>query len=337
MAATGDRVPCVYVRDHRVVGLDPADPIEVRYGEPIDGEPTGKADPELLRLHPSHGHDMAIVDGISRIGYMKGGKAALWKDENMADTFTREAVEFIERHKARAVLPLLRHPRHPRPARAAPAVRRQERDGPAGRRDRRVRLVGRRGAQVPRRERAGREHAGDLHQRQRPGRRRRLSRRRRREARATTSRPAPIAAASTASSRAAPASPSSSAGRGGSSPGPRRRSSARSTSSRASRPWSASRTRVASVPDSRNHLAALLGDDPVGRESLIEHAGGLALRRGRVEVHPGLEWPEETTARPTPSSATTRHRSFTTSTPIPARPATWPRITPRSSRGFVRI
>src|SRR6185312_14425227 len=25
--------------------------------------------------------------------------------------------------------------------------------------------------------------------------------------------------------------------------------------------------------DSRDHLAALLGDDPVGRESLIEHAG----------------------------------------------------------------
>src|SRR3954454_17682578 len=79
MASTGDRVPCVYVRGHRVVGLDPADPIEVGYREPIAGEPTGKADPGRLRLHPSHGHDMAIVDGISRIGYMKGGKSALWK------------------------------------------------------------------------------------------------------------------------------------------------------------------------------------------------------------------------------------------------------------------
>src|SRR5689334_7252171 len=63
MAATGDRVPCVYVRGHRVVGLDPADPIEVRYGGPIVGEPTGKDHPELLRLRPSHGHDMAIVGG----------------------------------------------------------------------------------------------------------------------------------------------------------------------------------------------------------------------------------------------------------------------------------
>jgi arylsulfatase A-like enzyme len=100
MAATGDRVPCVYLKDHKVVGLDPADPIEVRYGQPIEGQPTGKGNPGLLRVHPSHGHDMAIVDGISRIGHMKGGKSALWKDETMADTFTREAVAFIKRQEA---------------------------------------------------------------------------------------------------------------------------------------------------------------------------------------------------------------------------------------------
>jgi hypothetical protein len=28
---------------------------------------------------------------------MTGGKAALWKDEEMADVFTREAVSYIER------------------------------------------------------------------------------------------------------------------------------------------------------------------------------------------------------------------------------------------------
>ncbi|AMV16284.1 sulfatase family protein [Planctomyces sp. SH-PL14] len=101
MAATGDRVPCVYVRDRRVVGLDPADPIEVRYGQPIPGEPTGKQNPELLKVHPSHGHDMAIVNGVSRIGHMKGGRKALWIDEEMADVFTKEAVDFIGRHKAK--------------------------------------------------------------------------------------------------------------------------------------------------------------------------------------------------------------------------------------------
>ena len=76
MAATGDRVPCVFVKGHHIVGLDPSDPIEVSYSQPIKGEPTGKANPELLKMHPSHGHDMAIVNGISRIGYMKGGKSA---------------------------------------------------------------------------------------------------------------------------------------------------------------------------------------------------------------------------------------------------------------------
>jgi arylsulfatase A-like enzyme len=99
MPGTADRVPCVYVRDHRVVGLDPAVPLEVRYGKPIEGQPTGKANPELLKLLPSHGHDMSIVNGISRIGYMKGGRAALWRDEDMADRFTGEATAFIEKHR----------------------------------------------------------------------------------------------------------------------------------------------------------------------------------------------------------------------------------------------
>ena len=99
MAATGDRVPCVYVEDHRVVNLDPADPIQVRYGTPVGTEPTGKSHPELLRLRPSHGHDQTIVHGISRIGYMSGGNAARWNDETMADTFVRKAEEFVRRHR----------------------------------------------------------------------------------------------------------------------------------------------------------------------------------------------------------------------------------------------
>ena len=99
MAATGDRVPTVYVENRRVVGLDPADPIRVSYGQPLGDLPTGRVNPGLLKLHPSHGHDQAIVNGISRIGYMTGGKAALWKDEDMADVFTGKAVSFIEAHR----------------------------------------------------------------------------------------------------------------------------------------------------------------------------------------------------------------------------------------------
>jgi arylsulfatase A-like enzyme len=101
MPATGDRVPCVYVDGHRVVGLDPADPIEVSFGKPIPGVPTGREFPERLTMKFSHGHDQTIVNGISRIGYMKGGASALWKDEDIADEFTREAVRFIESSKDR--------------------------------------------------------------------------------------------------------------------------------------------------------------------------------------------------------------------------------------------
>ena len=99
LAATGDRVPCVYVENEHVVNLDPKDPISVSYEKNFEGEPTGKLNPELLKMHPSHGHDMSIVNGISRIGFMKGGKSALWKDEEIADMITGKALSFIEKNK----------------------------------------------------------------------------------------------------------------------------------------------------------------------------------------------------------------------------------------------
>lgn len=99
MAATGDRVPCVFVENDRVVNLDPNDPVQVSYQKNFPGEPTGKDNPELLKMHPSHGHNQSIINGISRIGYMKGGKSALWKDEEIAGTLTGKAVSYIENHK----------------------------------------------------------------------------------------------------------------------------------------------------------------------------------------------------------------------------------------------
>ena len=101
MAATGDRVPTVYVENRRVAALDVNDPISVSYAQPLGDWPTGRGNPDLLAVHPSHGHDQTIVNGISRIGYMTGGKAALWKDQDMADVFTRKATAFIEQHRAR--------------------------------------------------------------------------------------------------------------------------------------------------------------------------------------------------------------------------------------------
>jgi arylsulfatase A-like enzyme len=50
-------------------------------------------------MHPSHGHDGTIVNGISRIGFMTGGRAALWTDEELAQTFAARAAAFIEQQR----------------------------------------------------------------------------------------------------------------------------------------------------------------------------------------------------------------------------------------------
>ena len=93
--ATGDRVPCVYVENDRVINLDPKDPIQVNYVNKIGNWPTGKENPELLRMKHSHGHDNTIIDGVGRIGYMTGGTSALWKDEDIAQRITDKAKEII--------------------------------------------------------------------------------------------------------------------------------------------------------------------------------------------------------------------------------------------------
>jgi arylsulfatase A-like enzyme len=97
--ATGDRTPCVFVENHRVANFDPADPIEINYDKKVGNEPTGAEHPDLLTTKPSHGHDNTIVGGISRIGYMAGGKAARWQDENIADVLTQHAVDFIKQNR----------------------------------------------------------------------------------------------------------------------------------------------------------------------------------------------------------------------------------------------
>ena len=100
MAATADRVPCVYIEQGRVANFDPQAPIEVSYRNNFEGEPTGRTHPELLtKLRPSHGHDQAIVNGISRIGFMKGGGRALWRDESIADSIVSHAIGFIDAHR----------------------------------------------------------------------------------------------------------------------------------------------------------------------------------------------------------------------------------------------
>lgn len=99
LAATQDRVPTVYIEDGNVVGLDPNDPIEVSYKKNFEGEPTGLDNPELLTMKWHHGHNSSIVNGIPRIGYMKGGEAAKWSDIDMADHFLNGIQKYIKDHK----------------------------------------------------------------------------------------------------------------------------------------------------------------------------------------------------------------------------------------------
>lgn len=99
--ATADRVPTVFVENHKVVALDPTDPIQVDYKKIVGNDPTGKEHPELLKMQssPGQGHNNTIVNGIGRIGYMSGGNKARWTDEEMPLTFLSKAGEFIETNK----------------------------------------------------------------------------------------------------------------------------------------------------------------------------------------------------------------------------------------------
>ncbi|SDL32398.1 sulfatase family protein [Kriegella aquimaris] len=99
LAATQDRVPTVYIDNGNVDGLDPNDPIEVSYKKNFEGEPTGLDNPELTTMKWHHGHNNSIVNGIPRIGFMKGGEAAKWTDVDMADHFLAKAQEYVTAHK----------------------------------------------------------------------------------------------------------------------------------------------------------------------------------------------------------------------------------------------
>lgn len=129
MAATADRVPCVFLRNGVVEGLEESDPIEISYSrdpKPLwPGEVTALTNPELLKAwgrSADSQHDKTIIDGISRIGHMRGGEKARWKDQEIADTLADEAERFLASSEGRDVfiyfctsdvhVPRDPHPRH---------------------------------------------------------------------------------------------------------------------------------------------------------------------------------------------------------------------------------
>ncbi|MFI3325478.1 MAG: sulfatase-like hydrolase/transferase [Clostridia bacterium] len=99
--ATNDRVPCVYLKNRLVENLDPNDPIEVTYAKecPYDDIPTSLRNPEMLRMVHSHGHNNSIVNGVGRIGFMRGGKQATWKDEDLTEHFLGQVENFVTENK----------------------------------------------------------------------------------------------------------------------------------------------------------------------------------------------------------------------------------------------
>jgi arylsulfatase A len=99
LPTTNDRVPQVYVENHRVLNLDPADPLTVS-DKPIDpNEPTGITHRDTLKMDWTHGHNSTIHNGISRIGFYTGGHAARFRDEDLADKWVEKSREFIAANK----------------------------------------------------------------------------------------------------------------------------------------------------------------------------------------------------------------------------------------------
>ena len=99
MAATQDRVPTVYIKDGFVYNHDANDPIAIDYKNNFVGEPTGENSPHLLKMKGDPQHNRTIVNGVPRIGHMKGGESARWIDEDMADTFLKEVKAYVKKER----------------------------------------------------------------------------------------------------------------------------------------------------------------------------------------------------------------------------------------------
>ena len=98
LPTTNDRVPQVYVDDHRVRNLDPKDPLWVGDKAPDENHPTGITHRDTLRMNWTHGHNQTIHNGIGRIGFYTGGTAARFRDEDLGDAWINETNRWIKAH-----------------------------------------------------------------------------------------------------------------------------------------------------------------------------------------------------------------------------------------------
>jgi arylsulfatase A len=100
LPTTNDRVPQVYVRNHRVLNLDPKDPLWVGNKKPSADHPTGITHRDTLKMDWTHGHNSTIHNGISRIGFYTGGHAARFRDEDLADEWVNQSNKWITDNKS---------------------------------------------------------------------------------------------------------------------------------------------------------------------------------------------------------------------------------------------
>lgn len=101
LPTTNDRVPQVYLQDHRILNLDPKDPLWVGNKAPSEDHPTGITHRSTLKMDWSHGHNQTIHNGISRIGFYTGGTAARFRDEDLADEWVKRSNAWIEANQSK--------------------------------------------------------------------------------------------------------------------------------------------------------------------------------------------------------------------------------------------
>lgn len=106
LPSTNDRVPTVYLDGHKVVNLDKNDSLFVGSKQYVTSQknvtqyPDGRVNPEAMTYYMgTQGHNNSVTNGIGRIGYMAGGKSALWDDETITDTFVEKTKAYIKKNK----------------------------------------------------------------------------------------------------------------------------------------------------------------------------------------------------------------------------------------------
>lgn len=103
--SSNDRSPFVYLENRHVYGYNSEDPITVSM-YPIPDSVPGTKYPDAIN-HPESvtvytgdkDHQNTVINGVARIGYMKGGADAVWKDNDIAFDLLNKANIFLDEHK----------------------------------------------------------------------------------------------------------------------------------------------------------------------------------------------------------------------------------------------